>query len=181
MIADVAARLDAQLTVEPRTSVSPLHRDLRFAPAGSARYKDHLLLTTSEGADKRTAPTLWIRIEPSRAGYASGLGFTPTVRERWRAAVGGEKGAPLAAELDHLVERRRAEVAGERLKNVPASFGADHPRAELLRLSDSPTTCPTRSPLRTLPMGTASGSRSSSPCTAGSSLTSRHHQRRADP
>lgn len=40
------ARLDADLTVEPRASVSPLHRDLRFAPAGSARYKDHLLLTT---------------------------------------------------------------------------------------------------------------------------------------
>lgn len=135
LITDVAARLVRQLTVEPRTSVSPLHRDLRSAPAGSARYKDHLLLTTWEGADKRTSPTLWIRIEPSRAGFASGLGFTPTIRDRWRTAVGSEKGAPLATELDHLVERRRAEVAGERLKNVPAPFGADHPRTELLRLT----------------------------------------------
>jgi uncharacterized protein (DUF2461 family) len=135
LITDVAARLDAELTVEPRTSVSPLHRDLRFAPAGSARYKDHLLLTTWEGVEKRTSPTLWIRIEPRRAGFASGLGFTPTLRERWRAAVGSEKGAPLAAELEHLIERRRAEVAGDRLKNVPGSFDTDHPRAELLRLT----------------------------------------------
>ena len=49
LIADVADRLDADLTVVPRSSVSPLHRDLRFAPAGAARYKDHLLLTTWEG------------------------------------------------------------------------------------------------------------------------------------
>lgn len=135
LITEVAARLDAELTVEPRTSVSPLHRDLRFAPAGSARYKDHLLLTTWQGADKKTSPTLWIRLDPRRAGFASGLGFTPTVRERWRAAVGSEKGAPLAAELDHLIEHRRAEVAGEWLKKVPASFGADHARADLLRLT----------------------------------------------
>jgi uncharacterized protein (DUF2461 family) len=135
LITDVAARLDAELTVEPRTSVSPLHRDLRFAAAGSTRYKDHLLLTTWEGADKKTSPTLWIRIEPRRAGFASGIGFTPTIRERWRAAVGSENGAPLAAALDHLGEHRRAEVAGDRLENVPASFGTDHPRAELLRLT----------------------------------------------
>lgn len=135
LITDVAARLDVVLTVEPRASVSPLHRDLRFAPAGSARYKDHLLLTTWEGPDKRTSPTLWIRIDAHKAGFASGLGFTSTLRKRWRVAVGGESGATLATDLGHLVERRRAEIAGERTKNVPAPYGADHPRAELLRLT----------------------------------------------
>ena len=78
LITDLAARLDAKHTVDSRSSVSPLHRDLRFAPAGSARYKDHLLLTTWEGADKKTSPTLWIRIDARRVGFASGLGFTPT-------------------------------------------------------------------------------------------------------
>ncbi len=135
LITDVAARLDADLTVEPRASVSPLHRDLRFAPAGSARYKDHLLLTTWEGADKRTSPTLWIRIDARRAGFASGLSFTPALRTRWRAAVGSNNGSTLATELDHLTGRRRAEVAGERTKSVPAPYRADHPRAELLRLT----------------------------------------------
>ncbi len=135
LITELAGRLTADLTVDPRRSVSPLHRDLRFAPAGSARYKDHLLLTTWEGTDKRTSPTLWIRIDARRAGFASGLAFTPALRERWRAAVGGDKGASLATELDRLVERRNAEIAGERTKNLPAPYQADHPRAELLRLT----------------------------------------------
>jgi hypothetical protein len=121
--------------VESRSSVSPLHRDLRFAPAGSPRYKDHLLLTTWEGLDKRTSPTLWIRIDAHQAGFASGLGFTPQLREQWRAAVGGESGATLATDLAHLVERRRAEIAGERTKGVPAPYGTDHARADLLRLT----------------------------------------------
>ena len=135
LINDLAARLDAKLTIDSRSSVSPLHRDLRFAPAGSARYKDHLLLTTWEGADKKTSPTLWIRIDARRVGFASGLGFTPTFRDRWRAAVAGSNGETLATALDGLVDRQHAEIAGERTKNVPAPFGADHPRAALLRLT----------------------------------------------
>lgn len=133
LIATVADRLDADLTVLPRSSVSPLHRDLRFAPAGAARYKDHLLLTTWEGDDKKTSPMLWIRVDATRAGFASGIGFTPAVRERWRAAVGGDAGAALDAELDRLGSERAASVAGAQVKLVPAPFDADHPRADLLR------------------------------------------------
>ena len=133
LIADVAARLEADLAVVPRSSVSPLHRDLRFARDGAARYKDHLLLTTWEGADKKTSPMFWIRIDATQAGFASGIGFTPTVRERWREAVGGDAGAVLAADLDELAEERSAEVAGGQVKKVPAPFDAVHPRADLLR------------------------------------------------
>lgn len=135
LIADVAGRLDADLAVEPRRSVSPLHRDLRFAPEGASRYKDHLLLTTWEGADKKTSPTLWIRIDAERVGFASGIGFTPDARARWRQAVGGDPGAVLSAELDRLVSDRSAEVAGDRVKQVPAPFEPGHPRADLLRLT----------------------------------------------
>lgn len=133
LIAAVADRLDADLTVVPRSSVSPLHRDLRFAPAGAARYKDHLLLTAWEGADKKASPMFWIRVDSSRVGFASGIGFTPAVRERWRHAVGGDAGAALALELDELERERAAEVAGDQVKKVPAPFAADHPRADLLR------------------------------------------------
>ncbi len=131
LIAAVADRLDADLTVVPRSSVSPLHRDLRFAPDGAARYKDHLLLTTWEGADKKTSPLFWIRVAVTQAGFTSGIGFTPAVRERWREAVGGDAGAVLAAE--ELAQERSAEVAGDQVKRVPASFDTDHPRADLLR------------------------------------------------
>jgi len=133
LIADVAASLDADLTVVSRSSVSPLHRDLRFAPEGAPRYKDHLLLTTWEGADKRTSPTLWIRLDAERVGFASGIGFDPSTRERWRSAVSGRAGEELADELDRLVADRAADVAGEQVKKVPAPFDGDHPRAELLR------------------------------------------------
>lgn len=133
LIVDVAAQLDADLTVVLRSSVSPLHRDLRFAPEGAARYKDHLLLTTWEGDDKKTSPMFWIRIDARQAGFASGIGFTPDVRERWRASVGGTAGESLSAELDRVVAERSADVAGDQVKNVPAPFDADHPRAELLR------------------------------------------------
>lgn len=58
LVGEVARDLDAPLTTS-RGSVSPLHADLRFAPAGAPRYKDHLLLTTWHGSDKKTGPTLW--------------------------------------------------------------------------------------------------------------------------
>jgi uncharacterized protein (DUF2461 family) len=133
LIGDVAEQLDPALTVIGRSSVSPLHRDLRFAAEGSPRYKDHLLLTAWEGADKRTAPTLWIRIDSARAGFASGIGFTPEIRQRWRTAVGGDDGADLQAILDRLSTARGIDIAGDEVKRVPAPFDAEHPRADLLR------------------------------------------------
>lgn len=133
LVHTVADTLDADLTVSSRGSVSPLHRDLRFASAGSPRYKDHLLLTTWEGSSKRTSPILWIRIDASRVGWASGIGFTPTTRERWRTAVGGDAGADLDEHLRSLGRDSGAVVAGEEVKRVPAPFDADHPRADLLR------------------------------------------------
>ena len=133
LIEEVADRLDAELTVVPRSSVSPLHRDLRFAAEGASRYKDHLLLTTWQGSDKNTSPILWIRVDAHRAGFASGIAFTPLVRARWRSAVGGAPGEELARLLDGLIAGRQAEVAGAELKKVPASFIMDHPRAHLLR------------------------------------------------
>jgi len=133
LIAAVADAIDADLTVTRRGSVSPLHRDLRFARKGAARYKDHLLLTTWEGRDKKTAPMFWIRIDAERVGFASGIGFTPDIRERWRASVGGAAGEELAVTLDALVGGRSAEIAGDQIKKVPDGFEPDHPRAGLLR------------------------------------------------
>jgi hypothetical protein len=113
LIEDVAGRLDADLTVTSRSSVSPLHRDLRFAPEGSPRYKDHLLLTAWQGAGKRTSPTVWIRIDSERAGFASGIGFTPEIRDRWRSTIGSDDGAALTATLDQLTATVYISVAGD--------------------------------------------------------------------
>ena len=93
------------------------------------------MLTTWEGADKRTSPTLWIRIDAHRAGFASGIGFTPQIRQLWRNAIGDGAGERLAAVLEQLAASRQTEVAGDQLKKVPAGFPPDHPRADLLRLT----------------------------------------------
>ena len=75
----------------------------------------------------------WVRLDTERAGFASGIGFTPTVRERWRAAVGAAAGEELADELDVLIAGRGVEVAGDQVKRVPAPFEDAHPRADLIR------------------------------------------------
>ena len=135
LIVEVVAALDAPLT-SARSSVSPLHADLRFAPAGAPRYKDHLLVTAWHGSSKKTAPTLWIRVDASSVGFASGVAFTPPLRERWRAAVASAEGARLAAMLDDLRKRHARhdfEAAGDSLRRVPPPWTAEHPRADLLR------------------------------------------------
>lgn len=136
LIREVAARFDRPLSVDRRTSVSPLHNDLRFAGPDTPRYKDHLLLSAWAGPDKRESARVWIRIAPDGVGFASGIGFTPAIRERWRAAVGGRAGAGLAKAIESVQRKYRrcdAEVAGDLLAKVPKGFDEDHPRAELLR------------------------------------------------
>lgn len=137
LIEGVAGSLDPSLTVSRRSSVSPLQRDLRFAKAGSPRYKDHLLLTAWQGAEKKNSPTLWLRLGARSMGFASGLAFTHSQRERWREAVAGNEGEALAQVLNELRKRQRRhhfEVSGQSLKRVPKPWPEDHPRADLLRL-----------------------------------------------
>ena len=138
LITDVAALTDADLSCSPRSSVSPLHRDLRFAKAGTPKYKDHLLLSAWQGSDKKSSPGLWIRIAAEGIGFASGINFDKTVRERWQAAVGADGGAALASHLQELQARypeSKLDIAGKPLAKVPKPWPADHSRADLLRLT----------------------------------------------
>ncbi|MCB0991298.1 MAG: DUF2461 family protein [Acidimicrobiales bacterium] len=134
LISTIAQSLDPELTVTARGSVSPLHTDLRFAKPGAPKYKDHLLLTCWHGADKRQAPILWLRIDAKRAGFASGVAFTPAVRDLWRHAIASNAGQQLDEHLRRLIDERGAEIAGDTLANVPKPYPADHPRGDLLRL-----------------------------------------------
>ncbi len=47
--------------------------------------------------------------------------------------VAGPEGERLADALDALGVGRDLDVAGQALERVPAPYGADHPRADLLR------------------------------------------------
>lgn len=136
LITTVAESLELPLTIDPRGSVSPLHRDLRFAKAGTPRYKDHLLLTTWQGEEKSSSPVLWLRIDATSVGFASGIAFTPDIRDAWRAAIGGKAGEPLAKLLRSLSAsqaKHSFEIDGPLLKRVPKPWDQEHPREELLR------------------------------------------------
>ena len=135
LVVDLGERLREfvpDIVAEPKTngSIAPINNDLRFSP-DKPPYKDNLMLRLWEGAPKKTAPTLFVRIAPDGVGFATGV--IPADLDRWRSAVAGEGGAELADAIAATVKKTKAEVVGQELKRVPAPFDADHPRGDLLR------------------------------------------------
>ena len=126
----------SELTVSPKIggSVSPMNRDLRFAKDKSVLYKDAVMLTTWDGADKKSSPMFWIRLAHDSVGFASGIGFDKTTRELWRKAVADDaSGSALVTALEPLQRHATYDLDGATLKNAPKPWGNDHPRADLLR------------------------------------------------
>ena len=112
-------------------SISPINRDIRFS-ADKTPYKDHLLFRWWEGEEKKSAPTLFVRLAADEVGFATGAAL-PSL-DRWRELVDGEStGVALEAAIERLVDDTAAEVAGADYKRVPRPYPADHPRADLLR------------------------------------------------
>lgn len=119
-----------QWAAKTNGSISPINNDLRFNPDADP-YKDHVLIRFWEGPNKRTAPTLWVRIGAKDVGFASGV--APSDVDVWRRVIDSEAGAGIAAAVGALAEGTGADVVGEGLKRVPAGYPDDHPRADLLR------------------------------------------------
>ena len=131
--AELQRDLSPAITGVPRVngSISPINRDIRFS-ADKTPYKDHLLFRWWEGADKKTAPTLFVRLDAEEVGFATGAAL-PSL-ETWRALIDAEAtGAPLAAAIAALTAETGAEVAGAEYKRVPKPYASDHARASLLR------------------------------------------------
>lgn len=130
----LAVEVSADIVTLPKIggSVAPLHRDLRFDPGGP-RYKDHLLFRWWEGSPRKTAPNLFVRIDPTTLGFACGTEFGTVAA--WRKLVADPGMAHQLLALVEDVQRKApgAEVAGRDLKRVPAPFPADHRGAALLR------------------------------------------------
>lgn len=122
-----------EIVAQPKTngSIAPINNDVRFSP-NRPPYKDHLLLKFWEGPDKKTAPTLHLRLSNSDVGFATGAMLRDL--DRWRELIADDAtGAPLAEALATLGKGRDLDVAGEGYKRVPKPYPADHPRADLLR------------------------------------------------
>jgi uncharacterized protein (DUF2461 family) len=139
LVEELGERLRAELSpsieAQPKVngSISPLNEDLRFAP-GKPPYRDYLMLNFWEGAPKKLAPTVRVRIHPSGVGFGGGMAFDKDALDRWRAAVAEPlSGAALERALAPFEAIEGCELAGESLKRVPAPYEADHPRELLLR------------------------------------------------
>ena len=130
---DLRNELSPAIVGVPRVngSISPINRDIRFS-ADKTPYKDHLLFRWWEGEEKKTAPTLFVRLAADEVGFATGV-MLPSL-DRWRELVDAEAtGAPLASAIAELVAETGADVAGVEYKRVPKPYPAEHPRADLLR------------------------------------------------
>ncbi|MEQ9398445.1 MAG: DUF2461 family protein [Longimicrobiales bacterium] len=110
-------------------SIGPINNDVRFNP-DAPTYKDHVLLRFWEGADKKAAPTLYVRLTPTEVGFAAGAMVADV--EAWRRAVDAD-GDALQAALTALVAATDAGVVGQELKRVPKGYDPDHRHADLLR------------------------------------------------
>ncbi len=130
---DLRNELSPAIVGVPRVngSISPINRDIRFS-ADKTPYKDHLLFRWWEGEEKKTAPTLFVRLAADEVGFAAGV-MLPSL-DRWRERVDAEStGAPLASAIAELVAETGGEVAGIEYKRVPKPYAAEHPRGDLLR------------------------------------------------
>ena len=119
-------RFGAEITAIPRTngSIAPINNDLRFSP-DKTPYKDHLLFRFWEGAEKKTAPTLFVRLNEATVGFASGAALPDL--DRWRSLVAGDEGAALATTLERLGAGRALDIDGQGYQRVPKPYPADHP------------------------------------------------------
>lgn len=101
------------------------NRDLRFTPDKSP-YKTSIGATTTAGG----------YVHLSATGLFVATGYWRTASDqvaRLRAAVADDR---TGSALEGLIARLAAqgyEVSGTRLKTGPRGYGADHPRADLLR------------------------------------------------
>ena len=87
----------------------------------------------SRGGDKKTAPTLFVRLSANSVGFASGAAFASV--DSWRARVDDDKTGKALEAAIAKIRRVAAEIetAGAGLKRVPAPYPADHARADLLK------------------------------------------------
>ncbi len=125
--------MGSAIVAEPKTngSIGPITNDLRFNPDRSP-YKDHVLLRFWEGPERKSAPTLFLRVGVEGIGYATGAPIMDV--DRWRALVADEAtGSALADALAALGHGRDLDIDGQGYKKVPKPHAEDHPRADLLR------------------------------------------------
>ena len=134
---ELQARVSPGIRAEPRIngSILRINRDTRFS-ADKRPYKEHVDFWFWEGdGPSRERPGLFMRLRPGTVTLGAGMHrFEPPALAAYRAAVADETaGRALESAIADATGLRGATVGGLQYKRVPREFGADHPRADLLR------------------------------------------------
>ncbi|MGI3170468.1 DUF2461 domain-containing protein [Pseudooceanicola sp. C21-150M6] len=109
-----------------------INRDVRFSK-DKTPYKDYLHMLWYAPSDAPCPPGWFFGIEKDRVRVGAGfMSFDGAALTRYREAVAGPDGEAIA----EAVQGQLADGATMReaaLKRVPAPYGPDHPRGELLK------------------------------------------------
>ena len=86
----LAMAISPDIVAVPKTngSISPINNDVRFSKDASP-YKDHLLFRFWEGSDKKSSPTLFVRVSEESVGFASGAHIGSI--DRWRQLIADDE------------------------------------------------------------------------------------------
>ena len=129
--------LAPDLIADPRINKSlfRLNRDTRFSQ-DKTPYKDHAGIWIWEGPGKRMdCSGFYFHLAPGQMILGAGIYMFPKhLVEPYRELVDAPKsGAKLEKIVTGITQAGPYYLGGERYKRVPRGFGADHPRAELLK------------------------------------------------
>ncbi len=116
-------------------SLMRIYRDTRFSK-DKTPYKTNISMSFWEGPGKKMSnPGFFVRFEPSGGGiYVGQHVFEKAKLSAYRDAVlDDQMGPELERAIAEVVAVEGYEVGGEHYKRVPASYDADHPRAEYLK------------------------------------------------
>jgi uncharacterized protein (TIGR02453 family) len=141
LVMELGGRLQREvsstLRVEPKIggSIMRQHRDTRFSKDKSP-YKTYFGLWFWEGEGRSsTRPGFYLGFSGDELTLGAGKHvFEDEQLGQYRAAVVDERsGAELARMVAAVRETGAYEIGGQTYKNVPAQYGREHPRGELLK------------------------------------------------
>ncbi len=120
-----------------RGSLMRIYRDVRFSK-DKRPYEPSVRMIFWEGDGKKTdVPGYYLHLDPGGVDVYSGIYMfqKPLLAAYREAIVDDVRGGELVRALHALAAAGDYEIGGESYKRVPTGYGADHPRAPLLRHS----------------------------------------------
>jgi uncharacterized protein (TIGR02453 family) len=127
---------EALTTIDPKSCVFRIYRDVRFSKDKSP-YKTHLAAFICSGGKKSdTIPGYYIHIEPGGESIFGAGYYMPekTVLENIKQDIAGPKSRIVAMLADKKFRKDFPDVVNEdKSKKVPRGYDPNHPQAELLK------------------------------------------------